>query len=240
MTSGFYRVPVTIPMDSGLPGDVSTNVWSFRNVTEPVDREADGVSIRDALTEFYSTISNRFSSRVNLGGNTVKVFDLNDDQPRIPFYESTLTLSSEITSNMDFPPEVAICLSFKGAAESGVNAARRRGRVYLGPWQSSSTTDYADVLTADITLIKDGVVAMLAELSSTDIEWCVYSPYTHHGVPVGGDIGEMIDPETPLYPEVLANLYASFTPCATYWVDNSWDTQRRRGTKATFRSTGIV
>lgn len=240
MASGWYRASVILPMDSGLPKDSAVNVWSFRNITEPVDPEADATSIVNTLSGFYTDILSLYSSRVNPNLVQFKIFNLQDDQPRVPVWDTVIDIGDSTTSNMDFPPEVALCLSFKGAAGSGLNARRRRGRVYLGPLQSSSTTDYHEALAANITTIMTAAATHLED-PDDNLEWCVYSPYTHHGVPVGRNINETTgDPPTPVFPEVTANLFDSFVPITHYWMDNAWDTQRRRGTDATTRTTVAI
>lgn len=240
MTTHYYRAQVTIPMVSGLPADSVVNVWSFRNNAALPDRDADALVINVALDGFYTALNTLYSSRCVMTSVNLKVYDMGDSQPRIPFYEQTVAYGATSSTNMDFPAEVALCLSFKGAAGSGLNAARRRGRVYLGPLQSTSTTDYDMVLASHITTVMAAANSYLTPVGA-DVDWCVYSPYTHHGVPVGADINDKVPgTDTPLYPEDPGNLDDSFIPVATYWMDNAWDTQRRRGPKATSRSSASV
>lgn len=229
----YYRAQVTIPMDSGIPADAAVNVWSFRNTEAASDPATDAALIQGRLDGFYSAISGLYSSRCQLTGTRIKVYNFADPQPRVPILDDAVSVTADITTNMDFPPEVAMCLSFKGAAVSGVNARRRRGRVYLGPLQSSTTTDYHEVLAANITTVMSAADTHLA-VAADPVQWCVYSPYTHHDVPVGVEL----DPD--VHPEVPTRLVLAFTPVATYWMDNAWDTQRRRGTKATSRTTATA
>lgn len=240
MVDHFYRATVKIPMDSGLPNDTAINVWSFRNIDPDADRAVDGAAIATRLDTFYTLLANRYSSRCNLAAAEFSIVDLTDPQPRIPFLISDQHPSAEQSANFDLPPEVAICLSFRGAASSGANPRRRRGRVYLGPWQTSSSTDYHDVLAADITLILGSATTALAD-TNDELEWCVYSPYTHHNVPVGRNINEKDEDGNPVFPEGdAADLAQSFTVVTHYWCDNAFDTQRRRGVKATSRTTVAV
>lgn len=240
MAFGYYRAQVIIPADTGLPEDACVNVWSFKSGSDPTDEADDAVEILNTLDAFYTPVAGILSSRVNPAAMNCKVFDLKDPTPRVPILEAPIDAGGSTTSNMDFPPEVAMCLSFKGAAASGANARRRRGRIYIGPIQSSTTTDYHEILASHISTVM-GAVGTALTPPSGGLVWCVYSPYTHHGVPVGANINDKVPgTDDPLYPEVPTNLDDSFVPITTYWMDNAWDTQRRRGTKATSRSTASV
>lgn len=228
MADGFYRVQWIFPMDSGLPEDEVVNTWSFKHLST-ADHAADATAMVSRLTAFYTDILAHYSSRVNVDACRYRIFDLAESQPRIPFAEDQVDLGASTSSNVDLPPEVAICLSFKAASASGANARRRRGRVYIGPLQTTSTADYHEVLSTTVTAIGNAADVYIAG-ENDDLVWCVYSPYTHHGVPVGEKLSEA-------YPEVPGNLLNAFPAVQTIWVDNAYDTQRRRGVKATSRTT---
>lgn len=239
MPSGWYRATVSVPRVGGLPADDVQNVWSFRHLTD-ADHGADATEIASRLTAFYEDFTSNLSGSYSWASATLKIFDLQETAPRVPFYEEPMPLTGGSTSGQDLPSEVALCLSFRGEVTSGVNPRRRRGRVYLGPWRSGSGADFDAVLTGIQSAL---VTSAAAELGGTtgDVEWCVYSPYTHHGVPVGRNIGETTgSPPEPVFPEVPANLFDSFTPVVHCWCDNAWDTQRRRGPAPSSRATATV
>ena len=77
----------------------------------------------------------------------------------------------------------------------------------------------------------DAVATAFAALKTvTQTKLAIYSPYTHHAVPVGQNIKD--------YPnEVPSLLDDSFVEVVAVWVDNAFDTQRRRGVKSTYRKT---
>lgn len=227
MANGWYRAQVTIPMDSGIPADSVVNTWAFRNFGS-ADHATDGGSIRTRLDAFYSAVSGFYSSRCNLAAATCKVFDYAESQPRIPFYESTMSVSADTTTWQDLPAEVAVCLSFTAPRVSGTNSRRRRGRVYLGPLKTmSDVSDLYNVLGTMASDIADAADTHILS-ANDDIEWCVFSPYTLHDVPVGGDIKDYPD-EDP------SKLLLAWQVVTQLWTDNAWDTQRRRGTAATTR-----
>lgn len=240
MASGWYRASVTIPVTGGLPADSAVNVWSFRNVNEPVDPAVDAAAVVTTLDNFYSAISGFIASTMDIAHCAVKIFNLQDTAPRVPLLESEFSAGAVTTGGKDLPNEVAMCLSFRGAPGSGLNARRRRGRIYLGPLQGSSVDEHTRPPSGLTTTVMAAVASHLTPPAGGDLEWCVYSPYTHHGVPIGGDINERDGSGDLVYPEVPGNLFASFTPVSVYWMDDAWDTQRRRGLKETSRTTASV
>jgi len=230
MPHTYLRCQVTIPMTSGLPADSAVNVWSFQNAEPAASAAADAAVLLTWLDGFYTAQAGLFSSKCNLAGTTLKVFDMADSKPRVPVLETTMPISGGITGGMDFPPEVAICLSFKAAPLSGHNARRERGRIYLGPLQQLSTIEQDVVAAAVITGIMSAVAANIVQ-DESPIKWAVYSPYEHHNVPVG----TKLDPD--VHEEDASHLLPAFTNVASYWIDNAWDTQRRRGVRALNRIT---
>lgn len=225
----WYRATVTLPHVNGLPKDAVANTYAFR-VAGTADRDLVAADIDVRLTAFYSAWKNSFSSDYDPTNMSVKVYDMTDDVPRFPYYDELLSVAAPVTTNNNMPAEVALVLSFEGARTSGVNMRRRRGRVYLGPLQLASTDSQQVPSTLVSTIVTAADDNLLTPESPNGLsEWAVYSPYTHHGIPVGTKITKE-DPEIPDF------LDASFTPVVRCWVDNAWDTQRRRGVSATSRT----
>lgn len=224
----FVRAQVTIPNDSALPRDSVVNTWSFR-VPGSLDGDLYAADVKSRLAGFYSAWGASISSAYNPGGATIKLFDFGESQPRIPFYESALTITGATTTSNDMPNEVALCLSFEGDRLSGFNQRRRRGRVFLGPFQIAAG-DYEHITNSFVDALMTAANTWLLDPGGTYLaDWAVYSPYTHHDVPVG----EKLNPDT--MPEVPLLLNASFVQVTKTWMDNSWDTVRRRGVEATYR-----
>lgn len=224
----YLRAACTIPRTGGLPKDNIVNTFAF---TSPggSDRDLAALNIAARLDGFYTAIKDHLSSAYAWASARVSVLDLTDDQPRIPFYDEEISITAPSTTNNDLPSEVACVLSFEGERASGVNMRRRRGRVYVGPLQVPSGDTWT-VGSAMYNLIATAASDHLLNPASPVVEWAVYSPYTHHGIPVG----EKLTPDDPEIPDFLP---ASFTPVARAWVDNAFDTQRRRGLSPTTRVT---
>jgi hypothetical protein len=102
-----------------------------------------------------------------------------------------------------------VCLSFKAQPNPPINPARRRGRIYIGPLTT-------EVVTAAVTGDARPQALLLTTLTQAgkrladrlEFEWSVYSRSS--GI---------------------------VAPIAELWADNAFDTQRRRGAKATSRVT---
>lgn len=231
----WYRAFVTIPHDNALPKNTITNSYAFVTAGSG-DRDLIAADIDGRLTAFYNGFTTFLSSQYTWANARVQVIDMLDDQPRIPFYDAALSLTEPLTTVNDLPPEVSIVLSIEGAKTSGVNMRRRRGRVYLGPFQVGSADQHevqsglvsAIVTSAGANLLNPTMPAGLSDLA-------IYSRYTHHDVPVGTHFTNEDD-----FPEVPDLLPASFTPATRVWVDNAWDTQRRRGVSASSRTIVVA
>lgn len=224
----YLRCFQTVPHSTGLPEDSVVNTWAFIG-NNAGGRNADAAAINGALDTFYTALKGSLSSAYAWNSGVRDFIDMQDAKPRVPFYTGAVTLGTLTTTENDLPAEVAVVLSFRGARGSGLNAARRRGRVYLGPLQRPS---------GDIPIFSNTVVdswaghanTLKSNLAAANVTWAIYSPYTHHGVPVGEDIQD--------YPlELVDQLDDAFVPVETIWIDNAWDVQRRRGPKATYRKT---
>lgn len=211
---------VIIPYDSGLPEDVAVNTFHFSGIDEPLDM---AVAVRGRLSAFYNSVYapltspllSYYSKVVNVVGARCKVYDMSDPEPRVPILNESMGWSTQPTGT-GLPEEVALCLSYRGRLESGTNPARRRGRIYLGPWNVSAITEttvtgnYSRPLGNLINGIANAGKA-LANENTLGAQWSVYSKRN----------------------EDLVEIEAG-------WVDNSWDTQRRRGARSTDRYNWAV
>lgn len=206
------RVQVALERDTALPEDWVVNTFHFGDVDIAV---AEAPQLVTRLQTFYSTVDD-FLSPLLSGNATAKVYDLSQPEPRVPVYTTTFTVVPGAGSNM--PAEIAVCLSYQAALVSGEPIARRRGRLFIGPMSISAlgaqvggdVTVHAScktaLTTAAITLAGD------PPLPGQGI-WSVYSPKS----------------------DETGTLASSTFPIVGGWVDDRFDTQRRRGSKPTSR-----
>lgn len=211
------RVQVKIPRDNGITADIVTNTWYFRHDADSAVDTSNATDLVNALEGFYDDMNSWFSS-VLASPIDFFVFDMADTEPRVPVLSEGMVWTPPSAASL--PAELAICLSFKAAASSGQNPARRRGRVYLGPlaYAASATSesggDYR-VASAFLSAIDNFYIDMTTAAVADGWTHCVYSPTTHNE----------------------SSLALSFFEVTTAWVDNAFDIQRRRGSRATSRVT---
>lgn len=198
-----YDLQIKLNMVSVNPEDASTNTWGII-----ADDDAAAILATQSFLVFYDTIRTGYSNLVSQGPHEYKLYRRADPPPRAPIYQGPFSFTSAPTG-VPLPTEVALCLSFQGARQSGVPQARRRGRVYLGPLATSIAGTNGRPLPTAITNIRNAAQALLtASVTSLSWEWSVYSPTSQ-----------------------------SATAVTDGWVDDEWDTQRRRGRRSTARVT---
>lgn len=169
--------------------------------------DADAASFVVAVKAFYTTMRTYMSSLVAIGPHVIKTYDMTDPEPRAPIVEENWSFTVAPTG-APLPPEVSLCLSFQGEKISGVPQARHRGRIYFGPiTQSVNGADGRPTPAFCTSFANAGSVLKLASQPAGTWDWSVFSPTSGTSVIVTDG-----------------------------WVDNEWDTQRRRGRERTSKS----
>jgi hypothetical protein len=217
-----FRVQVTLPRDSGLARDSVVNVMHFQGDPSggigSSDREIWDSMVDELATRvrtFYETLSGFLATTLADVGE-INVYDMRDPQPRIPRFTEPIDLSTHGTGSL--PAEVALCLSYRAEAVPGANARRRRGRIYIGPFGETATE--GPIVAADArpapTMVAGFLAAaeIMAHGGAGEARLAIYSPTT----------------------DLVGTLEDSFNDAKVLWIDNAWDTQRRRGAAATLRS----
>jgi hypothetical protein len=210
---GGVRAQVVLQGVSGLAEDRFVNTWAFGSQDAGSPADADLDAIADALQTFYTT---------NPVGHTNKLEDFwagfMDTPATINMYRlgetpprTPIVYDFAISpgGSNPFPAEVALCLSFF----SGRNLPRRRGRIYFGPLAQNGAEPgpfpEGDRRPAgSLTTCLTGAASRLASASLGLYPWAVLS---------GAD--------------------GQLRPVTDGWVDNAFDTQRRRGVAASSRLT---
>lgn len=212
------RVQVNLHRDNGLPEDDAINVWHFDSDDPTNDTDSE---LADKVQGFYEDVQTLGYWSPNLSGEvTIKVYDMADPEPRVPTYMRDFDMGTPPASD-GFPSEIAICLSMRAELEAGVNMARRRGRVFIGPIaRSASTTEAGDVRIPEVvaTNLIAAAQTNFNPSGSNQYLLAIYSPTT----------------------DQTGTLDDAFNDAKLLWVDNAFDVQRRRGSKATERFTGAI
>jgi hypothetical protein len=149
-----------------------------------------------------------YPSTVRQNNHTYKIYDRADPIPRNPVTQGTWNFATAPSGN-PLPPEVSMCLSFQGTPESGVSQARKRGRIFVGPLNSVAMSTTGRPTTSAInTMVAAGQELLDESDAAATWSWQVWSASTGDSFPV-----------------------------VNGWVDDEFDTQRRRGRLATTRTT---
>jgi hypothetical protein len=110
-------------------------------------------------------------------GVEVKMYDMQDAKPRAVRGHANWAASTGAFQGSPGPREVAMCLSFRGEA----NTKRTRGRIYIGPFKQLSCNQRPDLtLRQTVLALANGI----ANLGGVDIDWCVRSETADQMVPV--------------------------------------------------------
>lgn len=172
------------------------------------DPFGDRAAITAALDAFYTSVgTNILGQGIAAGGHEIKYYDLPGPIPNYPLATDVFALAGATTID-PLPAEVALCLSFQGPKTPGFPQARRRGRIYIGPIKSTLTAAGRPTAACVTNLVNFGntLLTTISALPS-DTRWSVWSVADQEGVVVTNG-----------------------------WVDDAWDTQRRRGIDRTSRT----
>lgn len=167
---------------------------------------SDANTLSNLVADWYIAMSLLWGTGLQLQGHEIKTYDMADPEPRAPVDYRVFNLTA-LSGEERLPSEVAICISFQGDMVSGEPQSRRRGRIYFGPCRADYNFN-GQPGQAFTTELRGHAADFLASVKALGVgyDWCVWSTVTGGGVPVTNG-----------------------------WVDNAWDTQRRRGQKATVR-----
>lgn len=163
------------------------------------------------IKDFHDDLSGLHSPVIAQTGHQIKYTSLPGLAPRYPF-ETDLFDFTTAPSGTALPDEVAICLSFQGQRTAGLPQARRRGRIYFGPLRTTAATGNRPSTTL-ISTLATAAATFGAQVSAlgAGYAWGVWSPSDQELVEISDG-----------------------------WVDNAFDTQRRRGVATTSRTTFVV
>lgn len=195
---------------TGIPADNVVNSWHFftaAGVLGPNDYD----NVRDMLKDFFTKSYTKSGvSKLSLAAYIptstitstalVRAYILGTTPGAPPDYTSSFTAPAGSASSA-LPAEVALCLSYQAALEDNVNQARRRNRKYIGPFASNALGTNGRPSPGLIDTMTLAAREMLqAAQASVTWEWVGYSKTN-----------------------------AGSWEIDNGWVDNAWDTQRRRG-----------
>lgn len=234
-------VTISIAATSGLAEDTVVNQFPF--ITDGSVGSA-APDLFDALNSFYNDVDGAANNIAqflspHLGGTspaacTARLYDITgheDGSPHgSPVSQTTFGLAAREDPSTALPEEVALVLTTRAVnwaaqpieapdgsdAGSAIDRPRQRytGRIFLGPFNDSALSEVdgkSRPILALRTTILNKAEALHDEIAAAGHFWCVWSRSD----------------------EALRSI-------TDVQVDDSWDTQRRRGVSPTARTTRTV
>lgn len=223
-----YLAQITLHGISGIPSDVYMNSFHFRHPDDPSPTEWTDLS--DAIIAFYNdtpasvvpgdeaptgSVGAMLSGAVTQNNHDLRFYEVSAAPPRLPVVEVVWNLD-EAPGVTALPEEVAICLSMKGDTVAGTDSgpgphlpARHRNRTYIGPTRTAFL-DFAESACRPSLQAQSRIMNAFAAMGDASIT-------------------------AGFRPEVWSPTRDAGEAVQTFWVDNAWDTQRRRGGQPTSR-----
>lgn len=201
-----YRAVVTLPFFSLDTKDVATNTFHFSSVADLDNTALAAATVR--IEAFYAAIDGFLSPVIVSNGCTIKWFNLADPEPRIPVL--TLPLYTFSLGTTGIAEENAVCLSYLATPASGAPAGRRRGRIWIGPLNS---TAIAPANSSTFTRVSSTMITALAAAGAA-----------------------LADQSEPAAWSIFSTTDQVARKIVTGYVDNAMDTMRSRGRVATART----
>jgi len=210
---GGIRVLSILQGTSGLPEDRYINTWAFSS--DVAETEAGQLAAIAKVGNFFQNIQSNGASVMELiTAQTIdetacelRAYWMGQPPPRDPVIVAWSGLT--FGASAPLPSEVALCASFY----AGSNRPRNRGRVFIGPLASAISTTGAG-RGAHPSTVARATLALASEQLAEDVtgpRWCVL------GTATAGPAKEL---------KVVTG----------GWVDDAFDTQRRRGEGAQNRT----
>jgi hypothetical protein len=240
MADEVFQFVVSLASTTGLPADTTQNVLhAGRDAVLGVNDIADGLA---AVADFFTTLAvgqaenvgDYISESISRAANahTVTAYSSTDLSGATPFGspvgQTSFTIGAAVAGS-PFPEEVAAVISYNAnltdvpVSEPNPSpppatirpAQRRRGRMFVGPLQAATGTEVSGIIRPSPTFRADLCLAfeqMASAFNATD----------------------------SLYLGVWSRADAEVWQVGEGYVDDAWDTQRRRGVAATTRTTFTV
>lgn len=212
-----FSAQVSIPYFTNIPSDVITNTFHFAwvGLLDPPDDD-DFLALAVNLELFYESIfavpgGASMAIWTDPTNTRIKIYDLEDPKPRVPVFDDIQPLTVNKTADTVLPPEVAVVLSYRGAGISGVPAASQRGRLYIGGLGNNcadpgTSGSFAEPEVDFVSGLLSAAEQLVTNSTADNWAWVVHS--------------------RKLDQDFLVT---------RGWVDDAFDTQRRRGNAATSR-----
>jgi hypothetical protein len=206
---------------SGLPEDrvVNNLAWAVGSTGLPSSTDLENLTVD--ISNFYNVVPSGHNALAGFiapcisrtaFASKIKWYDLtghlDGSAHGSPFATTEFTLSDAVSGAQGLPSEVAVCMSFRAGygsdpefAGSTRPRARDRGRIFLGPLTKSVCEEVTNSRVRVSQSFRETVIDRAeALIASTTGAWSVWS-----------------------------RAAGTLDPVVAAWVDDAFDTQRRRG-----------
>lgn len=210
MAQTTFRLQHAFQNRSGDSKDMYVNDFHF--VAEAAQTVENFTALATAVKAFFAGGVQQWYSTAALGpGRSIKIYDLNDIKPRPPKYSELqfAEIAAGVVQTL-LPEEVAVCMSYEGLHVAGGIIGRRRGRIYLGPLNTScldNAQPYRPLVKPEMaSQVCDNANTLMGAALALGFTWVVHSTVAGTNATLG-----------------------------RVWVDNAFDTVRGRGKDSTAR-----
>jgi hypothetical protein len=198
---------------TGLPEDRYVTTWAFKTVDGLPPTPTHGLDAIDQVANFFTGVTAPQTAALRTFLSSAV------DQPfsegrvyrlgdALPREPVIVQKNIGLKLTTGLPSEVALVASFF----SERNLPRRRGRIYFGPLSTGSNEQTTGGGSNPVVQVRTALLESMRRLQSSaltkGLQWCV-----------------------------LSQVDAQLRPVTGGWVDDAWDTQRRRGEGAKSRMT---
>jgi len=223
VTTPAYLVVATMQRRSGIERDAIQNTYHYAAPSaNPTLSDFNNWCV--AFGNFMAAISPHLSPVISHAGNALKqdFYKIPPEKALLgPPHHSQLGTIAGASTGGPLPSEVALVLSLDGTttqdAEHGPGgtrpAQRKRNRVYLGPLSSLTLCTVQDTEESQPTN------AVIDDIGQAYEQHMVTEMISYNWIPM-------------LFSKVAWALW----PLLRAWIDNAWDSQRRRGNDRTIKT----
>lgn len=219
------NVEMVLPYNSGIPRDVATNHFFLILDAEVLPEDAANsfqelmaIVMNTGATDMTHPLGWYYSDEIDRAHCVAKFYDPSLPGGSPPVETRPLAVAAAGPVGVSMPAEVALCTTWVGEGLPMVGDAelplrQRRGRTYWGPFnQGAVGTDGA------------GGVGRPSSTLQADLRLA-------SGVMIASNVARASGFA------IFSRKAGDATVITRGWIDNEWDTQRRRGNDATVRST---
>lgn len=242
-----YRVQAIFEHDNGLPRDAATCTFHFNDNDDNADLDAVATDVVEFFADATAT-GQAISWNMATTHDSVyaKVYEVNDSivDDRLvsnsgPPLTTTLvrSIATDHLSLQNLPSEVACVMSIRDTTLVGTPRARRTGRIYIGPLNQDAADHPSGGISRPTatfrTTINQAAARLKTDAAGHGATWVIYSrPFP------GRDA--IIRPGRTTLPALPARPVGSVASVDQVWVDDAFDTQRRRGVRSTGKTSATI